>query len=287
MSLRLFSRFPLSLHAQALNRLLKAKTELDVRQTLATREKKLPSAYQIRTFLDAFEVDELVQEEETIQALLPMVLDEPKNGDLLLRLASVRPVIDLAFVLNGASGAKQRLHDLLTRRTCSARPFSLKATLNKHPFTTAKRLTRSKVGELCCGEAPALRTRSTPVSGFSFSPLTAARAQSPTDMDLTDKARRHRMFVACTMHALFQLLRGDPKIALEQLQRAMKFERNDSSTFVRMGACYIEMTDVRILGVPGRMLSFFFLYSHKTKSATDSFARPVMHCTGSKRIESF
>jgi hypothetical protein len=70
-------------------------------------------------------------------------------------------------------------------------------------------------------------------------------------MDLTDKARRHRMFVSCTMHALFQLLRGDPKVALEQLQRAMKFERNDSSTFVRMGACYIEMTDVRILGKKG------------------------------------
>lgn len=63
-------------------------------------------------------------------------------------------------------------------------------------------------------------------------------------MDLGDASRRHRMFVACTMHGLFQLLRGDPQSALDQLQRAMKFERNDSSTFVRMGACHLEMTDV-------------------------------------------
>ena len=81
---------PFNPHAQALNRLLKAKTEMDVRQTLATREKRLPSPYQIRTFLDAFEVDELIQEEETVKTLLPRVLAEPKNGDLMLRLASVR-----------------------------------------------------------------------------------------------------------------------------------------------------------------------------------------------------
>lgn len=94
---------------------------LELKTFVANREKRLPSLYQIKTFLDAFEVgdihlgnrdaqlrrctsynlsaapcirglfqiDNMTREPETAAALLPMVVQDPRNGDVILRLANV------------------------------------------------------------------------------------------------------------------------------------------------------------------------------------------------------